>query len=439
MGLQTYRFSTSWSRVRPDGGALNAQGVDFYKRLTDELLDAGILPWLTLYHWDLPAGAAGQGRLDEPRHGRPVHRVRPRHARRARRPRERVDDAQRALVLVVPELHRGHCTRRVTTASRRACSRRTTCCSATGRRCASCARATRRSNLGITLNLTVAEPGRRERARPTSTPHAASTASSTAGSSTRSSAAQYPADIVEDIREGGCRRRRRARERAIRPGDLEAIATPIDTLGVNYYHGEFVGGHAPANPPKGGRRARPIAPVTRRSPSSEGIHWHERGLPRTPMHWEVQPEGLTTLLHARVGRVRGACRHRRSTSPRTAPRTTTSSSSRTARRASTTPIASSSCAATSARSSTRSMRASMCAATSTGRCSTTSSGHGGTRSDSASSASTTTRRSGRLKDSGREYARIIGARALDLESVRAAARVVATWPSRGRSMRQEDR
>ena len=64
MGLQTYRFSTSWSRVRPDGGALNPKGVDFYKRLVDELLDADILPWLTLYHWDLPQALQEQGRLD---------------------------------------------------------------------------------------------------------------------------------------------------------------------------------------------------------------------------------------------------------------------------------------------------------------------------------------------------------------------------------------
>src|SRR6185312_15459515 len=37
MGLQTYRFSTSWARVRPDGGSVNAAGVDFYSRLVDEL------------------------------------------------------------------------------------------------------------------------------------------------------------------------------------------------------------------------------------------------------------------------------------------------------------------------------------------------------------------------------------------------------------------
>jgi beta-glucosidase len=54
LGLETYRFSTSWSRVRPDGGAVNAKGVDFYSRLVDELLEKNIKPWLTLYHWDLP-------------------------------------------------------------------------------------------------------------------------------------------------------------------------------------------------------------------------------------------------------------------------------------------------------------------------------------------------------------------------------------------------
>ena len=52
--LDSYRFSTSWARVRPDAGPLNPAGVDFYQRLVDELLGHDIRPWLTLYHWDLP-------------------------------------------------------------------------------------------------------------------------------------------------------------------------------------------------------------------------------------------------------------------------------------------------------------------------------------------------------------------------------------------------
>ena len=61
LGLQTYRFSTSWSRVQPDGGPVNPKGVDFYSRLVDELLEAGIKPWLTLYHWDLPQALEERG------------------------------------------------------------------------------------------------------------------------------------------------------------------------------------------------------------------------------------------------------------------------------------------------------------------------------------------------------------------------------------------
>jgi beta-glucosidase len=55
LGLGGYRFSTSWPRVQPGGrGPVNQAGRDFYRRLVDGLLAAGIEPWLTLYHWDLP-------------------------------------------------------------------------------------------------------------------------------------------------------------------------------------------------------------------------------------------------------------------------------------------------------------------------------------------------------------------------------------------------
>ena len=55
LGLESYRFSISWPRVQPDGrGALNVKGVDFYRRLVEALLERGIEPVATLYHWDLP-------------------------------------------------------------------------------------------------------------------------------------------------------------------------------------------------------------------------------------------------------------------------------------------------------------------------------------------------------------------------------------------------
>ncbi|MBP0460714.1 glycoside hydrolase family 1 protein [Streptomyces montanisoli] len=55
LGLTAYRFSISWTRVQPTGrGPAVERGLDFYRRLTDELLAAGITPVATLYHWDLP-------------------------------------------------------------------------------------------------------------------------------------------------------------------------------------------------------------------------------------------------------------------------------------------------------------------------------------------------------------------------------------------------
>ena len=55
MGLKAYRFSISWSRVIPDGdGAVNEQGLAFYEKIIDELLENNIEPVVTLFHWDLP-------------------------------------------------------------------------------------------------------------------------------------------------------------------------------------------------------------------------------------------------------------------------------------------------------------------------------------------------------------------------------------------------
>lgn len=62
LGLNAYRFSIAWSRVIPDGsGAINQKGLDYYSSVVDTLLAAGITPFVTLYHWDLPQALQDRG------------------------------------------------------------------------------------------------------------------------------------------------------------------------------------------------------------------------------------------------------------------------------------------------------------------------------------------------------------------------------------------
>jgi len=62
IGLKGYRFSISWPRVIPDGtGKVNAKGLAFYDRLVDALLENGVQPWVTLFHWDYPYALYNRG------------------------------------------------------------------------------------------------------------------------------------------------------------------------------------------------------------------------------------------------------------------------------------------------------------------------------------------------------------------------------------------
>lgn len=286
LGLQTYRFSTSWSRVRPDAGAVNQKGVDFYKRLVDELLGADIVPWLTLYHWDMPQALEDRG-------GWAVRESAELFTEYALTMHDALGDR----VNIWTTLNEPWCSSFLSyTAGVHAPGRQSV---SDGLRASHhlllghgmTVRELRGRDesldLGITLNLTVTDP-----VDPTD-PADLNAARLVDGQFNRwfldpLFRGAYPADIFDVVADDALRA-------AIRPGDLETISAPIDSLGVNYYHGEFVSGHPAENPPFGGD-APTDRPGASPYPISEGIHSHERGLPRTNMGWEVEPSGLTRLL-----------------------------------------------------------------------------------------------------------------------------------------------
>jgi beta-glucosidase len=285
LGLQTYRFSTSWARIRPDGGPVNRQGIDFYSRLVDRLLENDVLPWLTLYHWDLPQALEEKGgwrnrdtayrfaeyatdvhaalgdrvqnwtTLNEPWCSSFLSYIGGEHAPGAQDPESGLAAGHHLL------LAHGLATRELRALDPEL-------------------------KLGITLNLTVADPvdvtdiGDLDAARRID------------GQFNRFFLdpifrGEYPEDVLADVAHLGF-------DKYVLPGDLEVISTPIDALGVNYYHGEAVSVH-PVD-----KQMSTAAPSERpkRSPfpAADDVYWHQRDLPVTAMDWEVQPEGLTRLL-----------------------------------------------------------------------------------------------------------------------------------------------
>lgn len=286
LGIQTYRFSTSWARVQPDGRTTNAAGLDFYSRLVDELLAAGITPWLTLYHWDLPQALEDAGgwperdtafrfadyalavhdvlgdridnwtTLNEPWCSAFLGYLSGEHA-------PGIQDAQASLN-AAHHLLLGHGLG----------------VSALRERDASL-------QLGVTLNLTVPDPvdptdaGDVDAARRIDAQHNRLFLDPIFR-------AEYPADLLADLESKGL-------SMPEHEGDLATIATPIDALGINYYHGGALSARPDPNP-----AASTAAPSERQKlspfPAADGVHGHGRGLPTTAMGWEVQPEGLTRLL-----------------------------------------------------------------------------------------------------------------------------------------------
>jgi beta-glucosidase len=285
LGLQTYRFSTSWSRVRPDGGPVNQTGIDFYSRLVDELLGAGIKPWLTLYHWDLPQALEERGGW--------ANRD---TAELFRDYALSVHDALGDRVDVWTTLNEPWCSSFLSyTGGAHAPGRQDVAAGlAAGHHLllahGLAVQALRERDpgleLGITLNLAPVHP--------VDPSHAGDVdaARRIDGQFNRFFLdpifrGAYADDLLADVGPLGL-------DAVVRPGDLEVISTPIDTLGVNYYHGE----HVSARPaPVALQGSAPTDRPTRSPfPAADGVHWHPQGLPTTAMDWEVEPDGLRELL-----------------------------------------------------------------------------------------------------------------------------------------------
>ncbi len=260
LGVDAYRFSVSWPRVQPGGsGAWNAKGMDFYERLVDGLLQRGIRPYLTLNHWDLPDELqAGGGWANRDT----VHRF----VEYAIGISARMGDRVSAITThnepwVMAML--GHETGEFAPGIRN----RSTAMQVAHHLLVSHGLALQalraqgcKSRLGIVLNLSPVQP-------------ATASAADLARARLEDGRllrwymdplfkGSYPVDVLEFLGLDAPQ---------VQAGDLGAIATPMDFLGLNYYSRQVVSAQGP---------------------------WdvHSGGHALTDMGWEVYPQGLTELL-----------------------------------------------------------------------------------------------------------------------------------------------
>jgi beta-glucosidase len=266
LGVGAYRFSVSWPRVLPGGrGPVNPAGLGFYDRLVDELLAAGIRPFVTLYHWDLPQVLQDRG-------GWPSRETAYAFADFAEvvgaRLGDRVADwftvneplcagwighlegrmapGERDIARAVPAAHHLLLGHGLATGALRAA-------------------APRPVRVGAVVNLSPCEPASDEEAD-------VAAARRADGHTNRwwldpLHGRGYPADMVEVY----------GVEPPVRAGDLAAIATPTDHLGLNYYFRQVVTDDPDAPP----SRVRMVS-------VADAV--------RTDMDWEVHPAGLEQLL-----------------------------------------------------------------------------------------------------------------------------------------------
>lgn len=258
LGLGGYRFSIAWPRIQPDGrGPANAAGLDFYDRLVDRLLDAGVRPFATLYHWDLPQALEDTG-------GWPARETAFRFADYAELVADRLGDRVRDwatlnepfVVANLGYLTGEHAPGRTSLADALAASHHLML--GHGLAVPRLRAASPGSRVGIVLNFTPVEP----------------VGDSPAAQDRQRLVDEYENQWYSEVLGGFgypayATERLGWDQREVLPGDLELIATPLDVLGVNFYTRKWVG-------------------------AIDG----ERGVrgPTTSMGWEIHPDTLGRLL-----------------------------------------------------------------------------------------------------------------------------------------------
>ncbi|WP_258906709.1 GH1 family beta-glucosidase [Actinokineospora sp. UTMC 2448] len=274
LGLGAYRFSLSWPRVRPDGGPENPAGLDFYDRLVDELLAAGITPVATLYHWDLPQKLEDLG-------GWTARGTAHRFADYAESAARRLGDR----VPVWSTLNEPWCSAFLgygtgvhapgRTSGRDALAAAHHLLLAHGLGMQALRAHAPSAASGITVNLYPVFAADPESAADQDA------ARRIDGLQNRLFLdpvlrGRYPEDVLADVAEYGMAEH-------IQDGDLAVISAPVDFVGVNFYRDWCVSAVDTGDFDPGW-------------PGSERVTFRSRGLPVTASGWEVRAAGLTECL-----------------------------------------------------------------------------------------------------------------------------------------------
>jgi beta-glucosidase len=265
LGLRAYRFSTSWPRVFPSGtGTVNQAGLDFYSRLVDALVEHEIQPFLTLYHWDLPAALEDRGGWTNPQiahwfaeYARAMHRA------LGDRVTMWATINEPWVVMDQGYVEGRHAPGRRDMAAAAAVSKNLLRAHGAA---AAALRAEGAQQVGLVVNLVPIDPA-------------------TDSASDRAAAARFDAYLNRHFLDPPLRGEVPA-ELADVFGDawrdwtdeeLRQVRQPIDFLGVNYYLRLVV----KDDPEAGAARARAV---------------RQENCPYTAMEWEIHPQGLTDTL-----------------------------------------------------------------------------------------------------------------------------------------------